>query len=483
MSFRKVLRSPGMTGYGKTRERCASEQCRGGCPRPDRRRRGSGIAGERDARLQTEGRSRNDTLKDLAEAAACFANARGGVVIVGVADKIAGPAAIVGTDLDATDLAILRALGVLSPHGTLTNAGALLLTDQVSESDQIAYTFRRTPAGRLVTNEHLRTPLLTSLLRVLDLIEARVDRTPVNLPRGQQVLIADLPEAAVREAIVNAVMHRDYRRPAAISVEHSATRLLVESPGPFVTGVTVHNVLTASSRTRNQALANAIRELGLAEPAGTGVDRMYAEISRIGRQPPEYEADESRVRLTLLGGAPNAHLARFVASLPPEEAAGADTMLVLVTLLGRRTTTAATMAPVLQKSVAETQTVMDRIGSESVQLVERTRESAREQFPTRRLLEHAIAELGPALANKQRSADQYDRNVIVIVRETGTVNARLVKLTLDLDAVTASRLLGDLVDRGILVKTSKAQRGPSVAYGPGPRFPRRATRRPPKETP
>lgn len=47
---------------------------------------------------------------------------------------------------------------------------------------------------------------------------------------------------------------------------------------------------------------------------------------------------------------------------------------------------------------------------------------------------------------------------------------------LDVDRVTASRLLADLVDRQILVKTSRAQRGPSVTYGAGAAFPGKRAR-------
>jgi ATP-dependent DNA helicase RecG len=50
-------------------------------------------------------------------------------------------------------------------------------------------------------------------------------------------------------------------------------------------------------------------------------------------------------------------------------------------------------------------------------------------------------------------------------------------LVFDLGAAPASRVLASLVERGILVKTSEATRGPSVAYGPGPAFPRRRPNR------
>lgn len=541
--------------------------------------------------FKTVGRSVPDTLRALAETAACFANADGGTVVVGVADDMGGPDAIVGCDLDpvqtqrriyeltdpklVTDVKrvsrvgrriliistprspdvhavggrsterigtacepmstariaavvderrgqdwsaetsdihsstadpvaigaarsllerssdtrrrahagkseadLLRTLGVVTERGLLTNAGALLFTNQLSNRHQVRYVYRRTPAGQLVTNETLSAPLLPALVRALELIDARSDRTPLNLPGGQQLQLADLPEAAVREAIMNAVMHRDHRRPEAVQVEHTATRLRVWSPGSFVSGVGVSNVLTTLPRSRNPLLATALRTLNLAENAGTGVDRMYVEMARIGHQPPSFVADAEHVEVTLLGGAPNTTVARFAASLPAGEADDADTMLVLFTLLTNRTVTAEDVVTTLQKDQAETRAVLDRLGSEPVNLIEPTRETARRASPKYRLREDAVAALGAALPYRRRTVDESDRKIIGLVREVGEINGRMVRLLLDHNTPSASRVLGDLVDRGILRKTSTAQRGPSVTYGPGPNFPKPPRTRP-----
>jgi ATP-dependent DNA helicase RecG len=539
--------------------------------------------------FKTVGRSRNDALKTLAESAACFANARGGNIVVGVSDARGGDEAFVGCTLDPTrtarrifeltdppltaavdeeqfqrhrllvitvpasaavhavggrspervgdsceqmstlriatvvadrrgedwsdrdagvpavaaspmaiaaarsllerstdqaatgyasqsDLDLLRGLGCIAPSGQLNNAGALLFTDRLDHDEVIAYIHRRTPSGAFVVNERLTGATLPALERVFDLIEARLDRTSVNLPGGQQLQIADLPDPAVREAVINAVMHRDYRRHGPVQIEHSATRLTVDSPGPFVTGVNASNVLTTSSRPRNIVLARAIRILGLAETAGSGVDRMYVEMARVGHQPPTFHDDRDRVRVRLLGGAPNAAIARFTASLPTEEARDADTMLVLLHLLTSPSVAASEMAPLLQKDLDETLATLDRLSSTPVHLIERTRGSARRADPRFRLREEVVAALGSAITYRRRTPDEADRKIIRLVRETGEINSRMVRLMLDLDVTATSRVLSDLVERGILLKTSKAQRGPGVTYGPGPRFPRRAKR-------
>lgn len=538
--------------------------------------------------FKTVGRSVPDALVDLAEAAACLANARGGSVVVGVADDVAGPAALVGVgNLDPvrtqrriyelTDPALvvtveplqvhgvtllritvprspdvhqvggratervgsscepmsaariaavvadrhghdwsaedsgtgieavsaraveearallvavtdperrrwatlpvpdlLRRLGVVTGAGTLTNGGEMLFT-ALRQHALIAYTHRQTRSGELTANERLAGPGITVLLRCFELIENRTARTPINLPSGQQLFIADLPEAAVREAVVNACMHRDYRSTAAIQVEHSSTRLAVTSPGDFVPGVTAENLLTVSPRSRNASLAAAMRRLGLAEDAGVGVDRMYAEMARVGHRPPAFASDQFYVTATLLGGAPNSAVTRFVNTLPEQWRTNPDPLLVMLTLLSQRTVTAAALAPVLQKGEAEVEVTLQLLaGSEG--FIERTRGSATHRVGVYRLRAAAVAALGSAVIYRRRGEDDTDRKVVEIVREVGQINGRIVRTVLDVDTPTASRILGDLVERQILVKTSQAQRGPSVTYGKGPKFPSRTSR-------
>lgn len=376
-----------------------------------------------------------------------------------------------------TDTDLLRALGVVDARGRLKRAGEALFVDSPDRAEYMAYVHRRTPSGALTTNTQFRGPLVTALRELFELIAARVDTTSVNVTSLVQAQIADLPESAVREAVVNAVMHRDWRDGSRVMVEHTATQLSVTSPGPFLAGITPQNVLTSVSRTRNRTLSQAVRALGLAETAGTGVDRMFAAMAGLGHQPPSFESGEANVRVTLVGGAPNEHLARLVATLPEGSADDADTMLVLVWLLTKRTVTAAGVAPVLQKPEPEAQAVLSRLSASPVDLLEPTRESSRLRRPTYRLREGPIAALGPAVAYRRRTLDSIDRRITELTREAGEINARMVRLVLDTDPTATSRILGDLVTRGLLVRTSVATRGPGVTYGPGPKFPGKPAKR------
>ncbi|THJ68757.1 transcriptional regulator [Arthrobacter echini] len=529
------------------------------------------------------GRSIKDTLTDLAEAAACFANSHGGSLVVGVQDRVRGDDAFLGSTLEAiqtvsriyelTDPGLIvtvnslefrgvnltvisvpqspdihqvrgratervgtscepmsasriaqvqldrrgddwsskdsgngvdavspvamevardllkqsqdperrswsellwpdlcRRLGVLTPAGQLTNGGAMLFIDD--GRIHVQYTRRVPRPGLLAANDHISGSGVWVIRRVLELIEGRIERTAIVTPSGAQLLIGDLPESAVREAIVNAFMHRDYRSSDPIRVEHGSSRLRITSPGGFVPGVTVDNVLTVSSRSRNGSLAHAIRGLGLGESAGVGVDRMYSAMTAVGHEPPGFTTDGRSVEITLQGGAPNEPLTRFVASLPEDRRDDPDTLLVLTFLLQHRTTTARKMASLVQKNEAEVEAVLLHLSAPGQALVERTADTARSRRGEYRLVGEALRSLGSAVTYRARSGDDTDRKIVEMVREVGKITGRMVQTMFDVQPATASRILSDLVDRRILDKTSKATRGPSVTYGPGKSFPK-----------
>lgn len=372
-------------------------------------------------------------------------------------------------DLTVPDL--LRVLGVLDAEGILLNAAEVLFCSPADPSrPAIVYQYRATPAGEPRAIERLQPPLLLAYSTTLDLVRARQDTTALTLPNGQQIQLEDFPELAVREALTNAVVHRDYRVTGAVAIEHSPSLLAVVSPGPLVAGITPENILTHPSKPRNNALAAAARTLGMAEETGLGVDRMYREMIRSGRDVPTIEAPYDSVRVVFAGGSPNTSIARYVAQLPADEQDDTDALLVLLQLCGRQSVNTTRMAPVLQKSKAETEAVLRRLALEPVGMIEPTRSTASRTHPNYRLRGDVLKVLGASLPYQRRTVDEIDRKIIAHVREYGRITNATVQNLLDVKVTRASQILKDLVDRQILVKTTQQQRGPGVEYGPGSVF-------------
>jgi ATP-dependent DNA helicase RecG len=374
------------------------------------------------------------------------------------------------------DYDLLRALGAVRRDGRLSNAGELLFCPATAVSDRVVYISRRTPGGEPVAVTRTGAPLVEAFETVISAIEARRLITPLTLPSGQQIQIEDFPSRAVREAISNAVLHRDYQLEGSVVVSHSPQVFEVVSPGPLVAGVTPENILTHESKPRNPALARVARILGLAEELGVGVDRMYREMLFAGKQPPTIVTTAASVSVTLIGGAPNTRIPYYLSQLPPEEREDVDTLLVLSALCSARVVEAETLARLLQKPASSAQAVLERLSQDSVGMLEPTRGTVRNTYPKYRLRAEAMARLGTAVRYNRRLLDELDRKVVTHVEEYGKITNQTVRNLVDVDVYRAAVILGDLVERQLLTKTSVATRGRSVTYGPGPRFPQRRGR-------
>lgn len=109
-----------------------------------------------------------------------------------------------------------------------------------------------------------------------------------------------LPPEAVREALVNAVVHADYSQQGApIRIALYDDRLEVENPGLLPFGLTLEDLPLGVSRVRNRVLGRVFHELGLVEQWGSGAQRMIAACREAGLPAPVWEEIGFRLRVTL----------------------------------------------------------------------------------------------------------------------------------------------------------------------------------------
>ncbi|MGH7596399.1 MAG: RNA-binding domain-containing protein [bacterium] len=122
---------------------------------------------------------------------------------------------------------------------------------------------------------------------------ARNMRTFPVFPPGQ-VQRVDLTEydlAAVREAVANAVAHRDYRANESIQIRLFDDRLEIQSPGPLSSDLTIARILVGgATRARNPILAQILLENGYMEQAGFGVVFIRQKMEKLGAPTPDFES-------------------------------------------------------------------------------------------------------------------------------------------------------------------------------------------------
>ncbi len=114
----------------------------------------------------------------------------------------------------------------------------------------------------------------------------------------------DLPEyplAAVREAVINAVVHRDYSQGGRVMIRLFEDRLEVQNPGGLPDGLTLVEVTERGgfSYPRNPILARVMRDWGRMEEIGRGLLRIRREMDALGCEPPVFESDHHEFRVLL----------------------------------------------------------------------------------------------------------------------------------------------------------------------------------------
>lgn len=179
---------------------------------------------------------------------------------------------------------LLRRLNVVTGDGMLTNAGVIAF---VGRREACLDYIRRESAGgdsRQRSNEGGRG-LLEELREVFTLIAA--NNAVRHLSRGITVAqVRDVPERAVREAVVNGLAHRGWTTGQPTTVDHIGRTLRVTSPGGFFGGVHAGTIITHPSMSRNRSLTELFAAIRVAEREGVGVDQMVLQMLRFGHRRP-----------------------------------------------------------------------------------------------------------------------------------------------------------------------------------------------------
>jgi ATP-dependent DNA helicase RecG len=192
---------------------------------------------------------------------------------------------------------LLKDIGALDQRGNPTVAGVLLFAKNpqafLPQSGVVFVKFPgvepRGEGGRVGygRREEINGPLARVIERTWQVIfeEMRVGAIVKGLEREE---VLEYPEFAVREALVNAVCHRDYRlRGRRIEVRKYADRLEIISPGGLAGFITLDNIIEEHF-SRNPRLVQGLFQWGYIEELGLGIDRMIEDMVAAGHPSPKF---------------------------------------------------------------------------------------------------------------------------------------------------------------------------------------------------
>lgn len=211
-------------------------------------------------------------------------------------------------DYDGPVQSILTEAGALTEDGTPTVAGMLLFGKRpqawLPQSSVVFVKFSGTePRGSdgqagYGRRDEITGPLARVIEETWNLIwnEMAFSAVVTSLKRKER---PEYPQFAVREAVVNAICHRDYRlRGRRVEVRMYADRLEVHSPGGLPGYITVDNIIEEHF-SRNPRVVAGLFQWGFIEELGLGIDRMVEEMVQEGHPPPKFTAKPYSFTVTL----------------------------------------------------------------------------------------------------------------------------------------------------------------------------------------
>lgn len=224
------------------------------------------------------------------------------------------------TLLELTDEELDKALqlvkeeaGVLYP----TVTGMLLLGKEEKIAELLPTSkavFQVLEGTKVRKNEQVSKPLLATFELFEEYMKAWNPEREMEYGLFR-VPIPEFSESAYREGLVNAFCHRDYTVIQAVRVAIEDEGLTISSPGGFIEGVNLKNLLTVEPHRRNPVLADALKRIGLAEKTGRGIDRIFEGSIVFGRPLPDYsETTSTYVKLFIQRAEPDLAFTKMISN-------------------------------------------------------------------------------------------------------------------------------------------------------------------------
>jgi ATP-dependent DNA helicase RecG len=205
--------------------------------------------------------------------------------------------------LRRTDLLTLRLVTTHQGRRVPTVGGLLLFGRRREERFPDAWIqvgrFQGIDRSHIVDRAEIRTHLVAAVDEAIAFVEKHALHG-ADIGRLRRDEHWSVPPVAVREAVINAVVHADYgQKGAPIRLAIFDDRVEIENPGLLPLGLTLEDLPRGISKLRNRVIGRVFHALGLVEQWGSGIQRMTAACRDAGLAAPVLEEIGTRFRLTL----------------------------------------------------------------------------------------------------------------------------------------------------------------------------------------
>lgn len=352
---------------------------------------------------------------------------------------------------DLSDDDLMRALGFRSPEGALTMAAVLMFGTEAAiarfvPTHEVAFQVLHNNEVRV--NRIYRPPLVRAMDELQQSLSAYNPEEEVDLGLVRLGLPRFAP-TALREAIANALVHRNYGLLGQVRVAIDQDDLSVSSPGTFPDGLHPGNLLVAVPQPRNPLLASAFHRAGLVERAARGVKRMYEAQLELGRPAPDYgRSTGSWVEVRLRGAPADTELAAFIAEGDQFQDLRIEYLQVLHEVRSESRISTDRAAELLQVTPGEARAKLNELVRRG--LLEARGESRGRTYLLSASVHRRLGDAPGYVRTRGFDTIQHEQMVRQYVEKFGAITRRAAADLCSLDSGQASRLLRRMAADGKL---------------------------------
>ena len=208
-----------------------------------------------------------------------------------------------------------RVLGITQKNDELFTNLALIISDQCAHTTKVAV-FGDDTNTVFKDNKEFGGSVFTQLEDTFNYLML-CNRTEATIKGLERIEKQDYPEEALREALLNALVHRDYSYSGSIIINVNDERMEFISIGGLLPGLSTDDIRIGISQPRNKNLAEIFHRLRLIESYGTGIRRIYKLYENCPAQPViEATTNAFKIVLPNMNAVPNASIKQDMVITP-----------------------------------------------------------------------------------------------------------------------------------------------------------------------
>jgi ATP-dependent DNA helicase RecG len=360
--------------------------------------------------------------------------------------------------LDLSEADMARALGAVVRQNGLervTAAGLLLFGREESLRRYLPTheaAFQVLSGTKVEVNDFFRLPLPRLSEEIFARLQARHREEELMLGM-LRVGVPDYEPEAFREAVHNALLHRDYTQIGAVHVQWLDDRIEIGNPGGFVEGVRLDNLLVTQPKPRNPLLADAFKRLGLVERTGRGIDSIFEGCLRYGRPAPDYgQSTATFVKVILPGGKAHLGFTQLVIEQSDrlQRSLNASDLLILHEAWRERRIDTDRAAKLIQQPQSQTRKILEMLMEAGI--LEARGERRGRVYHLSASVYRALGEPAAYIRTRGFEAVQMEQMIVQYAKRHGRITRHEAAELCRITGPQATRLLSKLVNQGHLVR-------------------------------